>query len=144
MNKIYIDNISISVKIIKSAPIADLTALYKSAGWWDAQCDHNPEFVNHIVKNSAFFAGAFIKDKMVGMGRVLSDMVSDAYIHDVAVLDQYKDKGIGKMIVALLVKELRLKKIDWIGLIACPETSSFYKKLGFEQLKDYTPMKYMG
>ncbi len=132
----------IHIKIITSASITDLIALYKSAGWWEASYDKNFEFLNHVVNDSALFVGAFVNEQMIGMGRALSDMVSDAYIQDVAVLDEFKGQGIGKKIIKTLVAKLQENGVDWIGLVAKPGTSPFYEKLGFEQLKNYVPLKY--
>ncbi len=132
----------INIEIITSASVGDLKALYKSAGWWEPSHDQDSEFLNHIVKRSALFAGAFSKNKMIGMGRAISDLVSDAYIQDVVVLDEYKGQGIGKKIIKLLVKKLKENNVDWIGLVAEPGTSSFYEDLGFVQLKDHVPLKY--
>jgi aralkylamine N-acetyltransferase len=38
----------------------------------------------------------FVEKKMIGMGRALSDLTSDAYIQDVTVLKAFRGKGIGK------------------------------------------------
>ena len=130
------------VRPIKSALTEELKDLYKDAGWWDPSYDLNPGFLNYIVKDSAVFAGAFYKKKLIGMGRALSDLVSDAYIQDVTVLKEYRGKGIGKIIIKTLVEELKKKGVDWIGLVAEPGTSSFYKELGFDELKDHIPLKY--
>lgn len=132
----------INIEIITSASIDDLAALYKSAGWWESSYDKDSEFLNHIVKDSALFVGAFYKSKMIGMGRALSDMVSDAYIQDVAVLEEFKGQGIGKKIIQILIEKLKANNVDWIGLIAEPGTASFYEDLGFEQLRDHVPLKY--
>ncbi|MBU1344693.1 MAG: GNAT family N-acetyltransferase [Proteobacteria bacterium] len=132
------------IKTIKSAPLAQLIPLYKEAGWWDPSYDQDPEFLNHIVKDSAFFVGVFFKKKLIGMGRALSDLASDAYIQDVAVLKEFRGKGIGKKIIQFLIEKLKENGVDWIGLIAEPGTYSFYKELGFEPLKDHVPLKYKG
>ncbi len=132
----------VTIKPIKSALTEDLKHLYKDAGWWHPSYDLNPGFLNHIVKNSAVFVGAFKKKKMIGMGRALSDLVSDAYIQDVAVLKTNRGKGIGKKIIKTLIEELKKKGVDWIGLVAEPGTTSFYEDLGFGELKDHIPLIY--
>ena len=76
------------------------------------------------------------------MGRALSDLASDAYIQDVAVLKKYRGRGIGKKIIQILIEKLKENNVEWIGLVAQPGTSSFYKELGFEPLKDHVPLKY--
>jgi uncharacterized protein len=134
----------INIKIIQYASKKDLKTLYKDAGWWETSYESDPGFLNHIVKGSAVFAGAFEKNRLIGMGRALSDSASDAYVQDVAVLEEYRGRGIGKRIIKALLSDLKDKGVDWIGLIAKPGTSSFYKGLGFEQLKDHVPMQYKG
>lgn len=132
----------IVIKTIKSAEHQDLIRLYKDAGWWEPSFDDHPDFLNGIVKDSALFVGAFSGKKLVGMGRALSDLASDAYIQDVAVLKAFRGGGIGKKIIQTLVKQLTQKGVDWIGLVAQPGTTSFYQELGFEVMKDHVPFKY--
>jgi len=132
----------LSILTIKEASKQDLILLYKDAGWWKSSYDGQSEFLDYIVKDSAVFAGAFLEKKLIGMGRALSDLASDAYIQDVAVLKKYRGKGIGKKIIKTLIEKLKENGVDWIGLIAQPGTTSFYKELGFEPLKDHVPLKY--
>ena len=76
------------------------------------------------------------------MGRLISDGVSDAYIQDLVVLPEYRDKGIGREIVKTLINHCKKKGIHWVGLIAEPDQDGFYSNLGFKQMKNYIPMKY--
>ena len=132
---------NVQIKIIKSAPIQELVQIYKEAGWWESSWGENPDFLNYIVKDSAIFAGAFFDKKLIGMGRALSDLASDAYIQDLAVLKKFRRKGLGKKIIQKLVGKLKAENVDWIGIVAQPGTSLFYEKLGFEPLKDHIPLK---
>ncbi|MCK5696096.1 MAG: N-acetyltransferase, partial [Desulfobacula sp.] len=68
------------IKTITTASMEELILLYKEAGWWQPSYDSDPEFLNYIVKDSALFVGAFWGKKLIGMGRALSDLASDAYI----------------------------------------------------------------
>jgi spermidine synthase len=133
---------SIVIRRVSSASMEDLVRLYTEAGWWDQSCEANPGFVLRVVQNSACFAGAFEGNVMVGMGRALSDRVSDAYIQDVAVLRAYRGRGIGSGIIRFLVAALRRDGVDWIGLIGAPGTGAFYETLGFRPLGGHIPMKY--
>lgn len=135
---------TVTIKVVKTADRSQLKQLYKEAGWWDASDDKNIEFLSKIVEQSALFVGAFYKNKLIGMGRALSDQVSDAYIQDVTVLKAHRKKGIGKKIINTLVAGLKEKNVSWIGLVAEPGTSDFYETLGFEMLKGYIPLKYKG
>ncbi len=131
----------VEIKLIKTAPLDALVLLYKDAGWWDDSHGEAPEFLHKIVADSALFAGAFVNKKMIGMGRALSDLASDAYIQDVAVLKKFQGRGIGEKIIQILITGLKKNGVDWIGLIAQPGTTGFYEKLGFELLEGHVPLK---
>jgi len=120
----------------------DIVELYKSAGWWNDNYD--PSGINNLIKGSFAFVIITDKnnDKTVGMGRLLSDGVSDAYIQDVVVLSEYREKGLGKRLIQLLIDHCISKGIIWIGLIAEPGQEDFYLKLKFDKMVNYVPMKY--
>jgi len=129
----------IEIKIVDAWPEEDIIELYKAGGWWKDHYDKSK--IKHLIKGSFAFAVAVHKNKAIGMGRLLSDGVSDAYIQDLVVLPKFRDKGIGKEIVKTLVDHCKSKGILWIGLIAEPGQSSFYSNLGFKTMENYTPMK---
>ena len=129
------------IEIIKSASNIDLIQIYKEAGWWEAAFDKNFDFLRSIVKDSAIFVGAFQNKKLIGMGRALSDLASDADIQDLAVLKAYRNLGVGTKIIRKLIEQLQIQNVDWIGIVAQPGTSRFYEKLGFEPLKGHIPLK---
>ncbi len=131
----------IEIRLIKTAPLDALVSLYKDAGWWKDSHGDAPEFLHKIVADSALFAGAFVNKKMIGMGRALSDLASDAYIQDVAVLKKFQGRGVGEKIIQILITGLKKNGVDWIGLIAQPGTAGFYEKLGFELLEGHVPLK---
>lgn len=132
---------SIRFETLIRADTEALIRLYRDAGWWDNAWDDNHGFLEKIVNGSACFIGAFDKNLMIGMGRALSDGVSDAYIQDVAVLSSYRGRGIGKAIIQNLIRELKARGVDWIGLVGEPGTAGFYEKLGFKPMKDHIPFK---
>ena len=69
----------------------------------------------------------------IGMGRAISDGVSDGWIQDVAVLEDWRGKGIGREIVKALLDNCLEKGLGWIGLVAEPGTREFYTPLGFRE-----------
>ncbi len=136
---------SIEIRIIRETSALDMIALYKDAGWWEAGDDileEHTQFVEKIPRCSFVFAGAFDGSTMIGMGRALSDGISDAYIQDVTVLKKYRGKGIGKMIIRALTDELQKRGLAWIALVAEPGTTPFYESLGFKPMENYVPMKF--
>jgi len=132
------------IRIIDRANLIEIMALYREAGWWKTEYDNNSDFLEKIVENSACFAGAFHEEKMVGMGRAISDRVSDAYIQDVVVLKRFQRMGIGKSIVQLLISHLKQTGVDWIGLIGTPGTKAFYEGIGFKPMENHIPFVYLG
>ncbi len=122
------------IRLVKNWVIEDIIALYKAGGWWLEQYD--PSGIPALIKESYAFAIAFDKTsgKAIGMGRVISDGVSDAYIQDVVVLKIWRGKGIGIKIIKRLLDYCLDNKLVWIGLIAEPGTKDFYIPLGFKTL----------
>lgn len=133
---------SVEFLIVKEADRKQIKALFVEGGWWNDENDKNESFVDSLIKSTYLFAVAKCDGRIIGMGRVLSEGISDAYIQDVVVLKDFRKQGIGGGIIRLLLKELLARKISWIGLISVPGAESFYKEIGFEVMQDYTPFIY--
>ena len=99
-----------------------------------------PDLTYRIIAGSHSFLIACNEDEIVGMGRSISDRVSDAYIQDVMVKDTHRGQGIGLKIVKILMNRLCEDKMKWIGLIAEKGSEDFYRKIGFEKMQDASPM----
>jgi len=136
----------ISYTVLKEADretVDDIISLYKAGGWWTD--DSIPEIIPDMVKGSFIFLAAVDeKGRLVGMGRVISDGVSDAYIQDMVVLKEFRGIGIGREIVRRLAGSCVKSGILWIGLIAEPGTEEFYDRLGFSTLERHIPLRYSG
>ncbi|HPV14946.1 MAG TPA: GNAT family N-acetyltransferase [Candidatus Cloacimonadota bacterium] len=132
------DNIHIG--IVKEADAAQVLELYRLAGWWEMDDDPKHEQkVAEIIANTWRFVIVKSDDKIVGMGRAISDGVSDAYIQDVTVHPAWRGKGLGKAIIRTLVERLKQDGLGWIGLISEPGYERFYQSLGFGVMQSYTP-----
>lgn len=130
----------IQIRLVHSWPQDQIMYLYKAGGWWKDSYD--PSGIPALIAGSFAFAVAIDTktSKTIGMGRALSDGVSDAYIQDLIVLPEYRGKNIGKKIVSALIEHMTAKGITWIGLIAEPGSDQFYKTLGFKPMERYIPM----
>jgi len=118
--------------------------LYLSNGWIEAADGETDILINKIISHTFCFAIARDNDKIIGMGRSISDGVSDSYIQDVTVLPENRQQGIGGLIINFLVDYLHSHGIEWIGLISEPGYESFYQKQGFGAMPGYTPFLYKG
>ena len=128
------------LEVVTSGRPEAVVDLYMDAGWWEE--GWSEDVIPAMVANSFRFVALFDGSELVGMGRALSDGVSDAYIQDIVVRTDYRGQGWGQKIVSRLVKELRAAGIDWIGLVGAPGTKAFYEKLGFSEMPQFVPMKY--
>ena len=131
----------LSVEIVDRVNRDDFVDLYKNAGWWREEYAGNLAFIDGIVSGSFLFAAAISAEgKMVGMARAVSDGCSDAYIQDVVVVRDLRGQGVGAMLERLLVEELLKRGVDWIGLIAEPDSVEFHRKQGFAAKEGHVPM----
>jgi len=121
----------ITYEFVSAAPVEAIVELYRSAGWW-RENEASRAAIPAMIRGSFCFLVAKSPERdIVGMGRVLSDGASDAYIQDVAVLERFRQRGIGREIVRRLAERCREARIGWIGLVAEPGTQEFYEPLGF-------------
>ncbi|MCX5786303.1 MAG: GNAT family N-acetyltransferase [Elusimicrobia bacterium] len=131
----------LTFRFIRKADAATLNCiitLYRAQGWWGRR--DRPELLSRIINGSHCFVLAQRKGRAIGMGRAISDGVSDAYIQDVMVLKSERGTGAGSAIVKAIQKRLKTDGIKWIGLIAQDNSSPFYSRLGFKILKRAHPM----
>lgn len=130
----------ISYEIVGDAPVEAVVELYRAGGWW-REDPAARAVIPAMVRGSFCFLLARAADgAIVGMGRVISDGVSDAYIQDVVVRREHRGRGIGREIVRRLVDRCLEADIGWIGLVAEPGTEAFYAPLGFAALAGFQPM----
>jgi ribosomal protein S18 acetylase RimI-like enzyme len=83
--------------------------------------------------NSMFRCFVHDGGKLVGVGRALADGVYTAYIGDVAVHPDYRGTGVGKQIVAELLRLCEGHKK--VILYSVPGSEAFYRKFGFRRMR---------
>jgi ribosomal protein S18 acetylase RimI-like enzyme len=133
---------NVEVRVIHAWDADQIIELYRAGGWWKEK--FNPAGIPGLIRRSFLFAVAIdlATGSAVGMGRVISDGVSDGYIQDLIVLPEYRGKGIGRRIVSALLEECKAHGLEWIGLVAEPGSEKFYIPLGFRHMKGYIPLIY--
>jgi GNAT superfamily N-acetyltransferase len=132
----------ITIRFVQSWDEGEIANLYRAGGWWKEEYDQRK--LPRLIKGSFLFVVAIDRKTghAVGMGRVISDGVSDGYIQDLVVLPEYRKTGIGAQIVSTLVKKCLEQGISWIGLIAEPDTEKFYLPFGFQPMEGHVPLKF--
>lgn len=95
--------------------------------------------VKKQIKNSFCF-GVYHKSKQIGYARVITDYFTLAYLCDVFIIEDYRGKGLSKILIEEILNHPKLKNVkSW--MLATKDAHGLYKKYGFEPLEE--PAKYM-
>lgn len=107
----------------------ELLALYESLGWNSLKLTVNE--LEQMCKQSWYAIYAFKEQRLIGMGRVISDGVITGVICGVCVLPEYQSIGIGKEIVERLIQHCEQNKV--IPQLMCVDKlQSYYEAIGFQ------------
>jgi len=132
----------IEVRLVDVWDVEVIADLYRAGGWWNEEWD--PAGLRALIAGSFAFAVAVdpATGRAVGMGRVISDGVSDAYIQDLVVLPGYRSRGVGTMVLSTLLDYCSSAGVTWVALVAEPGTETFYTALGFRRMEGHIPMRW--
>ncbi len=92
----------------------------------------SPEKHKLAFQNSEYKVFAFFKNELVGFGRAISDNAYQAAIYDLAISPEFQGQGLGKRILAKILKAL--PGCNFI-LYSSPGKEDFYCKQGFKKMK---------
>ncbi len=133
----------VTVRLLEKEPAfdysADVAALYRDAGWI-GEAD-SADFIPAMLKNSFCVAGAFYKGHLSGMMRARSYGISDAYLLEMVVRNEYRGHGIASRILESITSYLKSLGIDWIVCISVPGVEKLYLRLG-ETMDRHTPIRF--
>jgi GNAT superfamily N-acetyltransferase len=104
--------------------------LFESTGWNKEYHLSQEELYSTLVK-SYYCVSAYQSGKLVGFGRILSDGVLHAMIYEMMVLPGYQGKGIGSVIMKMLIRKCQENNIRDIQLFCAQGKRKFYEKYGF-------------
>ncbi|WP_353096010.1 GNAT family N-acetyltransferase [Tissierella praeacuta] len=121
---------TIDYRVEPPVDFKELLDLYKALGW--NSLNLTADGLEQMCMNSWYAVYAFMENKLIGMGRVLSNGVITGIICGVCVLPDYQLKGIGKEIISRLVQYCEQKRA--IPQLLCVEAlEPYYEKLGFKK-----------
>jgi GNAT superfamily N-acetyltransferase len=120
---------------------ADFLRLFAAAGW---TTDARGERLERAIAASSHAVCGYDGDRLVAMGRTMSDGAIHALIVDVIVDPEWRGRGIGREIVARLVERCVEQGIEAIQLFAADGKAPFYEKLGFAARPDDAPGMQLG
>ena len=91
-----------------------------------------------VLSNTTFIVNAVYEGKSVGIVRILTDMLTDAYITDVIVNPDFQGRGLGKQLLDKTLEYLKYHSVENVklacSLYANPDKEAFYEKFGFRKL----------
>jgi GNAT superfamily N-acetyltransferase len=110
----------------------DLDAIhaYLVRAYW---CEGIPrETMERAIANSLCFA--LLRGKaQIGFARVVTDSATYAYLCDVYVLEEYRDKGLGKWLMECVIGHPALQGLRRFSL-ATRDAHNLYRQFGFREL----------
>lgn len=124
---------SIEISINKIPTEGELIVLFHQTSWASKRQEAD---IKNMLESLTVFVSVRDNSKLIGFGRAISDGVYRALIDDIIVDRAYQKKGLGKVIVENLLKQL--DGIDEIFLNTKPDLEEFYKKFGFKVIEGIT------
>lgn len=106
----------------------EIIDLYQSVGWTNyTSC---PEMLEEAYKNSLCILGAFEKEKLVGVVRVVGDGISIVFVQDILVLPEYQRQGVGSALMrAILEKYASVYQVELLT-DSTEKSKAFYSSVG--------------
>ena len=90
------------------------------------------EDVKESIKNSDCF-GIYDNEKQIGFARVVSDHVIFAYLLDVFIIEEYRGRGLSKILLNAVFEDSKYKKVrKWY--LATNDAHDLYRKFGFQSI----------
>jgi len=118
--------------------IDDLMDLYKNE-WWTNE--RSKDEVIKMLQNSTLVFGIVENNELVAFSRVLSDKVYKAFIFDVIVRSDFRNKGLAKVLMENILNHEELKEVKTFELYCKEEMIGFYRKFGFKKVEDLVLLK---
>ena len=85
------------------------------------------------IENSICF-GVYLGERQIGFARVVSDKATFAYIGDVFILDEFRGRGLSKLLMQSMLEHPELQGLRrWI--LATKDAHGLYEQFGFSVLK---------
>ena len=122
-----------NIKYIEKFPTPEeYNMLSEAVGWGSKE----KSIIEEAFKNTLYSLCVYDEDKFIGFGRIIGDKTIFLYFHDLKVLPEYQNQGIGTEIMRRLLKQVdEYKKVNpkirtYLG--AAKGKEGFYEKFGFE------------
>ncbi len=78
--------------------------------------------------------GVYLDEKQIGFARIVTDYTVFAYLMDVFILPEYREKGYSKQLMKVINDEPQLQSCK-VWMLKTSDAHNLYKQFGFTELK---------
>lgn len=93
--------------------------------------ERSRETILRSIENSLCFGVYSQEKKQIGFARVVSDFAIFAWIMDVFIIDEYRKKGLGKLLITNIMNHPSLQGLNRWGLNT-KDAHGLYSQFGFK------------
>ena len=104
-----------------------ILALLRQTSW---AAHYTPEIMAGVLAHSVCM-GAFYQGEQIAFARCVTDETTVFYLEDVVVHPAHRGRGVGKMLLQLLLE--REPICDLKGILVTDDAFSLYERFGFER-----------
>jgi len=117
------DNSKLDIKVIQD---------YLSNSYWAK--NRTLKTTKISIKNSLCF-GVYFKNSQIGFARLITDYATFAYLADVFILEEHRNKGLSKWLMEVILNYGEVQNLRrWF--LATRDAHGLYEKFGFTNLKE--------
>jgi ribosomal protein S18 acetylase RimI-like enzyme len=114
------------------------STLFETTGW-NEEYRLSPDRLIDALRASWYTLSVYDHGRLIGFGRIVTDLVMHAMIYDLIVIPEYQGRGIGSQILMRLMERCREAGVHDIQLFSARGKRGFYEKHGFEARPDDGP-----
>lgn len=123
---------------ISKPTLSEYRKLYEGTGWVPSS-SLSDEMLQTAIDHSWYWISAYDNQRLVGVGRPISDGVLYSFVCDMIVDPKYRNQGIGTKILEMLKEKCRQHSFQRVWLFAATGKTDFYIKNGFDARPAYAP-----
>ncbi|MGA9290827.1 MAG: GNAT family N-acetyltransferase, partial [Anaerobacillus sp.] len=109
--------------------LEEMKEVYQSVGWMK----HTNDVIKRVFDASDIKVLVKVNNRIVGLGKAISDGKFNASIYDIVVHKDFQNKGIARQILNHILKQL--KEVSCVHIISTTGNEEFYWKQGFRKVK---------
>jgi len=117
----------LDIKRDRNIPAPAVQDICESVGWARRDAD----LISLALENSLVVISVWETGRLIAFGRATGDRVFNATVWDVVVRPSHQRRGLGRLVMKELLRELDSFNIPLITLYADQGTEAFYERFGF-------------